>query len=120
MVAFDCTTKKRHRSDICLVSFQIFCYLDYLKSGFIQNKCTFNKYKSYIIFLYYILFYFLIFLILFILFIYFIYLFILFYYFILSILYYIVILYFYIYIKNAFIKCVFIQNESDSCIKHET
>ena len=25
----------------------ILCYLDYLKSVFIQNKCVFNKYKSY-------------------------------------------------------------------------
>jgi len=25
----------------------ILCYLDYLKSVFIQNKCGFNKYKSY-------------------------------------------------------------------------
>jgi len=35
----------------------ILCYLHYLKNAFIQNKCVFNKYKSYIIFLYYILFY---------------------------------------------------------------
>jgi len=25
----------------------ILCYFDYLKSVFIQNKCVFNKYKSY-------------------------------------------------------------------------
>jgi len=27
--------------------FSILCYLDYLKSVVIQNKCVFNKYKSY-------------------------------------------------------------------------
>ena len=35
----------------------ILCYLDYLKNVFIQNKGIFDKYESYIIFLYYIIFY---------------------------------------------------------------
>jgi len=35
-------------------------YLDYLKSVFIQNKCVFNIYTSYIIFLYYIILYFIV------------------------------------------------------------
>ena len=83
----------------------ILCYLDYLKSVFIQNKCVFNKYKSYIIFLYYIILYFIV-LILF----YFIFYFILSFYFI-NIILYCYIYYFYIYIKNAFIKCIFIQNK---------
>ena len=48
---------------------------------------------------------------LFIFFIFFIHIFILFYYFILLILY--CCIYFYISIKNIFIKCVFIQNESE-------